>query len=354
MIRTAIIVIVSFFVSTPLAGVCAETELKTVAVPVFFATDRPLDVQSAANIRYTDQQLPEPQLNYGVKNIVVTGAGIPDGSSERTLGLGWWTPIGTGNKTAPLRNVTLTRDELFSQLKEIVNSGPLKRPLIVFLNGCCQPFDTAANYAATLSRYSESPMLLYAWAALPPTTQKYRENEQRERQGERRFHEFLSALEKEIPPERLVLVGYSMGNRLLFHGLRQRFFEHGSNPNYPKLRGVVFGCADVNVDDFASDQNYITFNSKQTWVTKNDLDKALNMSQLQRGLYGRLGAPKSATNRLLQSTTLDILDIRPLMGISHDFPYAYLTDVIRNEEGGILPRFRVSQLKPHLFKVEKL
>lgn len=175
----------------------------------------------------------------------------------------------------------------------------------------------------------------------------------REHVGEQRFFQFLERLQAVIPSGRIVLVGYSMGNRLLYSALRQRYFSHGLNSDFPKYRAVIFGCADVNVDEFAADQDQVAFNG-QVCITKNNFDEALTLSQIQRGFYGRLGAPRTALKKLLKNEAVDVYGIEEVMGKSHGFPFQIVSDVIRKQEGNYMVHHIFAQKKPHLFHVSHL
>lgn len=54
-----------------------------VAIPIFFATDRAIDNLSGSELNYSSSQLDQDVLNFGVKNIVLTGEGIPEKSSNK-------------------------------------------------------------------------------------------------------------------------------------------------------------------------------------------------------------------------------------------------------------------------------
>lgn len=346
-------IFVCLYVSLP-----AEAEpgpVTRIAVPVYFATDRQLN-QTSTNLDYTDQQEQSDSLSFGVKNMVITENEYGETEADRIGGLGWWHVLSTnGVQSDPsVRNTTLTRQELLSKLKEIVDGGPSKRPLVVFVHGCCTSFNPSMENAARLARSLQAPVVSYAWAAIPPTAEKYRENEVRQRNSSKRFTDFLSDLESVVGPDRIVLVGHSMGNRFLHEALRFRYWNHGQNRTYPRFRCTAFAAADVNVDDFASDETAVAFNSEQTWITANDTDRALFLSQLQRGFYGRLGAPHGALRKLINTPGIEILEISRISRNSHDLPTLILTQVIRTAEGGIQARFTLWQQKPHLLQVQHI
>lgn len=324
-----------------------------IAIPVFFATDRTLDANGGTDLNYSDLQLTERKLNYGVKNIVLVGSNIDGDVSERATGLGWWTPLAAAvnEPVQHTMNQTLTEQEFFNRVKASVEDGDSKRPLVLFVHGCCQPFKSSMEGAAKLELALQAPVILYAWSSMPPTEKLYRENEIRQRNGSEAFYDFLKKLEAVVPPDRTVVIAHSMGNRFVHESLKTRHWERGSNPNCPKYRAVILACADVNVDDFASDEKHVTFSCKKLAVTKNDTDLALLMSKLQRGYYGRLGAPGSALNKLLNKGDAEIYDIVSIYRNKHDLPVPVLVDIVRGDEGGFQQQNRFFQKKPHLFEV---
>ena len=321
------------------------------AIPIYFVTDRVLDTSSNSELNYSDLQLAERSLNYGIKNIVLVGKNIDSDVTERASGLGYWSPI-DASSTAAVANKTLSESEFFDKLTETVNSDS-KRPLILFLHGCCQPYKASMETAARLEKAFESPVLLYSWCSIAPTDKLYRENEIRQRNGAGVFYDFLNKLESRVPPEKIVIIAHSMGNRFVHEALKTRFWNRGSNKECPRFRDVIFACADVNVDDFASDERDVAFSCNKLIITKNDTDPALTLSQIQRGFYGRLGAPGWALKKLLSNGTGEIIDITGFYRNSHDLPIPILVDLVRGEEGGYIQTNRFFQKKAHLVEVRR-
>jgi hypothetical protein len=322
-------------------------------IPIFYATDRVLNSSYTANIAFTDDQAKPVAVSCGIKNIVLVDQ--PDISDfDRIHGLGWWNVLPGTDPGKPLvNNTTLNSEQLISQIKKIIDDGPENRPLIVYVNGCCIGFDKSLEDGAKIASSLDAPVLVYAWAAKPPTMEQYRENEIRQRNGAKAFTEFLESLEQGVGSDRIVLLAHSMGNRFLHETLKYRYWNHGSNPAYPKFRAVGFGCADVNVDDFASDEPGIAFNSEHIIVTKNNTDPALLGSQVQRGFYGRLGAPLNALNKLIKTEGADLYGIEGLYFKTHAFPLPIFIDLIRQQEGGYSNKYLFLQEKQHLFRVTK-
>ncbi|MCW5824233.1 MAG: alpha/beta hydrolase [Cyanobacteria bacterium TGS_CYA1] len=326
-------------------------------IPTYFATERVFD-NGSTGIDYTDGQISGSLLNFGVKNIDVVDTGYPEMDSERSRGLGWWTKLPSASEAdfgKHLRSITLTKSEFFSNIRAIVNDGPTKRPLIVYVNGCCAPFSPGMVHAAKIERSIQAPVLLYSWAAIPPTMQFYRENENRQKQGIERFVLFLEDLEKEIPPEQTILVAHSMGNRFLYEALRLRYYEkHRKDPSSPRYLGAAFAAADVNADEFASEEKAIASTCQHIWITANNTDPALAASSLQRGLYFRLGAPFMVINKLISTANVDVFGIAEEYPKSHELPIPVLSQIILGiEDGYHSKQFMMLQNKPHYFHVRK-
>lgn len=332
--------------------------LPKLVVPVFFVTDRALNLNDN-NLGYGLVQVQdEPGLSKiacGVKNIVLEGADTSGITAERMSGLGWWNILPGANSadlTPVIKNTTKSQQDLLAQISAIVNEGPADRPLVLFVNGCCQSFDDSTKTAANISKELGAPVLVFAWAAIPPTLQKYRENEFRQEQSKRRFVSFLSELEKLVPPERIILIAHSMGNRLLFEALRTRYFNYGKNTSHPKYAFAMFACADLNTNNFIAEKKGIAFNSKLTWVTKNNTDPALIGSEIQRIFYERrLGAPITSMNKYLDVPGLQVLDIESLYRLKHDLPIPLFPTLFQS---GATGHFKLQKAKqPNLFIISK-
>lgn len=323
------------------------------AIPVYFVTDRALVSNASTGEDYGDTQLDQGKVNFGVKNIVLVGKDIASSGSDRITGLGWWAPSGIApaNQRPVVPNSTFTEDDMISKITEIVLSGDSKRPLILFVHGCCQPFKDSIETAANLERAFEAPVLLYSWCSIGPTEREYRENELRQRGGSGTFYNFLSRLEAKVPPEKIVIVAHSMGNRFVHEALKTRQWNRGSNSACPKFRDVIFACADVNAGDFAKDEHNIAFSCDRLVITKNNTDPALMLSKVQRGFYDRLGAPIFSLNRLLAGNDAEVYDIENLYRGDHKLPIPVLVDLVRNREGGWQRKYGYFQKKPHLIEV---
>lgn len=324
-------------------------------IPIYYATERILDIGSS-ELTYTDGQISGDLLSYGVKNVDQSLGENPVVYGDRTRGLEWWSKLPSVSATdlsAQFRSKTLTKQEFLENIKNIVSDGPSKRPLIVYVHGCCASYPPGLEASAQLEKNIQAPVLLYSWAAIPPTTQKYRENEIRQKDGTKRFVAFLEELEKVVPPERTILVAHSMGNRFLYEAMRIRYFRHGSNTGYPKYQAIAFTAADVQLDDFISDEKDVAFNSNKIWITSNDSDPALSASSFQRGFYDRLGAPKGKVVKLITTDGVEVYKISEIYHNSHALPSDVISQLILGLEGGFLTKYKIQQNKQHYFSVLK-
>lgn len=330
----------------PLAGMA-----ETVMVPILYATDRILDQSATSSIAFSNCQ--SDRLSFGIKNMPIVSPAATNDPSYLN-GLGWWSIMpGQVPGAAPFPNTTLTEKDFFVQVKESIESGPSDRPLIVFAHGCCTDFEGGMVNAAKLANECEAPVILYAWCSIPPTMEKYRENEDTQRKNARFFSRFLSALSEYAIPERTVLIAHSMGNRFLHETLKDRYWDHEKEPSYPKFKCTIFACADVSIDDFASDEKAMAFNSQKTYVTKNDLDPALLMSMAQRGGYGRLGAPLKRLDRILSTDGVDVVAIEQVFGKNHALPVAVVSDLVNKQRRSYRPKFRQWPKRAHLLEIQK-
>lgn len=287
------------------------------SIPVFFATDREMNIENASMMDFLDKQLPEEDVNYGIKLSVPRNRDVSEIDPSAVNGLNW--VIDTGS-TANVRDITLKEDEFFRRIHEVVDALPESKPIVVFAHGCCTGFQGSCGNAANLARHYCCPVVMYAWCAIPPTITKYRDNEDSESVSETRFDHFMKRMEKEFGAGKIVLVAHSMGNRLLYSYLKQRYNRYGSNPHHAQFKSAAFACADVKASEFQSNEKRVGFNSQVTWVTANDADKALFASWMQSAFYTRLGAPKEFKHKLTHTPTVMVADINSLVGNSHDLP----------------------------------
>lgn len=301
---------------------------KTV-IPVFFATDRVMD-PDVSKLNYCNRQLPPDELTFGIKNIVLVGDASIEESAERLSGLGWWSLIDPNDPSPPSRTTTATKATLFENVKKVMAEGPQDRPLVLYIHGCCSDFNKTTTDAARLGRSMAAPVLAYAWAAIPPIT-AYNENGPVQSKSGKRFNDFLGELEKIVPANRIVLVGYSMGNRFLSESLKFRYWNYGKNPNYPKFKAACFMCADVPLRDTANQLEGIIWDSEHTIATKNDTDPALEASKLVNGFTTRFGAPRGDFKILHGKNNIQFYDIQPILSFKHDLPIELLAQIVRQD-----------------------
>lgn len=313
----ALVLMVCFAVGTP--AWCKELTV----IPTFFVTDRQLNIDEASTLDFLNEQLPEEEVRYGIKLTIPKDGDLSGIDPNAMSGLGWMNAQDAASLSQlpkDFRDLTLREDEFFQRLHAYIDPMPESRPVVVFAHGCCTGFRDSCSNAANLARYYCCPVVLYGWCAIPPTMTRYRDNEDTESNSEARFDHFMQRMEREFRPGRIIVVAHSMGNRLLYSYLKQRYNRYGSNPNHEQFRAVDFACADVKASDFATNTKRIAYNSQATWVTANDADKALFASWMQSAFYRRLGAPAEVRAKLIHTPTLMVADINPLVGNSHDLP----------------------------------
>ena len=320
----AVVLLLQFFVAANAKGVTL--------IPIFFVTDRALDTNNTSTLDFLNIQMPEEQLLYGIKGAVPRNSDSSSIEPSAITGLGW---ISAENEAAiaqipnRARDITLKESEFFARLHEYVDPLTESRPLIVFAHGCCTSFSDSMKNAANLARYFSCPVVTYAWCAVPPTIPKYRDNEDFESSSESRFDAFMRRIETEFKPGKVILIAHSMGNRLAYSYLKGRYSRYGSNAHHEQFKATDLACADVKASDFAANENRIAFNSQTTWITANDADKALLGSYLQSALYVRLGAPKEHLTKLTKTHGVNVVNIYPSVGSSHDLPANILSELNR-------------------------
>lgn len=333
------------------APMAFSADPKTV-FPIFYSTDRTLD-PNVPNLSYTSEQLAPDELMYGVKNIVLMNNGGANESAERLQGLGWWNLLDASDPNPPSRTTTLNESDFFSQVKTVADAGPADRPVVLYVHGCCSDFNKTTMDGARIASAMAAPVVVYAWAAIPPLT-KYKDNEPAQANSAKRFNDFLSKLESQIGASRIVIVGYSMGNRFLQESLKVRYWNHGSNASFPKFRATCFMCADVPVYEFAAQNKSVAWCSNDTYISKNNTDGALTASNIVHGLYTRLGAPLLDFKKIRGAEHVMFYDTQPILPFKHDLPIDLLAQLIRSSDTDYQPENQPYSLKsagPDVMKV---
>jgi Alpha/beta hydrolase of unknown function (DUF900) len=329
---------------------CAQAKASDMLdVPVLFATDRKLVLTDKSDLDYRDQipnsdPLPTGKtnnLNYGLKNV------LEDEPNAKDLSIAYskygWHPS-TDSTIEPWRNKTLTEADFFSTVKSLSINLYAPNVVIVYVNGCCQDYQTSVKAAGNVAKTFRVPVVLYSWSAIPNTLLNYIHNEDSCDDAQERFSSFMNRLESELGSGKIAVISHSMGNRLV-----DTYMSQGRN-SPDKMRFVAFACADVNADKFGSThETKVGAGASKTWVFFNNSDGALFLSKKLHGAYERLGAPHRVLANLINTDKVDFVDHNPLNGNSHDLPVKFMAPLCLLQDGW---ENSVDQKDNHLYRAK--
>lgn len=135
-----------------------------VTVPVFYVTDRQLNVQSG-DLDYSEQQRTDG-LSYGVKNITIPLTAHLNNYSKQLKTMGWHVLSMEGqpddkcvdSSELQFPNRTYTREQFFETLDKAVQLSD-RRELLIHIHGCCVTYKNSMVNAAKLEGFYRVPIV---------------------------------------------------------------------------------------------------------------------------------------------------------------------------------------------------
>lgn len=332
-----------------LKGSTHKSKTVETTVPVYFATDR--RKKEAADLVFKEQVTDNLEyLNYGVINEKVKLKHVPADSRFKSCSYSQPSPEDINEAKAVYfpkmpDNSTFDFTKLIDQLKQ---SGSTDKGLIVHVHGCCMGFTHAAVDAALTSAWLDTPVVLYDWGS---PFGGYAGSLQACERSEARFNKFMSDLTKEVPPEKITIVGFSLGNQLIVDFLLQ-------NHDKRKYKDLILTRPDLDLITFQSHLPKLIDKSEQIhlYLARNDF--IVHCS----GGIRRLVSPWAAADRVGTSKTgfrsyenITVLDVSHVDGL-HTIPNAVMSDIYKNN--GAIPEksdhFKYTLAENGIFEVTKL
>lgn len=329
-------------------------------LPIFFATDRQLDINSS-DLNYKEEQMPDG-LNYGVKNVVVPLEAHAAKQLSALTPLGWCRLPGEGKTPPPIKNLgqeqlktptrTMKKDEFVGSVEKAINESPRKE-VLVYVHGCCADFKTSIERAARLAQWFKVPVVMYDWTSPVvrtwlPELNEYRKNEVTYEQSQDRFNEFLDSLEEKFGAQRITVAAHSLGNRFLDAAMKRRYDRFGQNPHHTKFNEVIYGCADVDARAFANHSGKAAWNGRINRIYASEKDSALATSRRLHGKEPRLGSPGPVLDALSKTQKLDVVDVTDV-GMNHELPFWVMSNMHRYGRPGEKRDFDILQKNPHYY-----
>jgi hypothetical protein len=317
--------------------------------PVFYVTDRLTEKEKNCNC-YSEHQLLRKlggKLEYGIKNVAAPLTPHLDDASEfdEFFSLMKWQKINKDRHRkpdldlpqTPSLTVTKSRFDDFSKFTDALNAyrkdaklleehlpnKHLSNEVIVFVHGCCQPFQYHLEHAGYLQSWIKAPVISYDWTAPRvnmTTVDEYIANEVNVQRAQDRFNSFLKSLEEKLPHCEISLVAHSMGNRLIEEALLRR------EPSARKFKEVVFGCADTDSEAFLNHLDAVASQAQMVRIYTSHRDMLLALSTLVHGKYQRLGNMHPDGAKDFLRPNVEVYDVTDL-GLNHDLPLWAISNI---------------------------
>lgn len=336
-------------------------------VPVFYVTDR--DASCNCFSQKQEKTNAKSNMHYGIKNVAAPETAYLKLESKQPIfkALGWEKT--TTEMTRPSNsdlaaiqyeypNQNFADYQSFKtkleDYRKNMNSGSYKPrdEVVLFVHGCCQPFNNHMDHAAFFATWMKVPIISYDWTApnvglLSGKLTAYRQNEALNQRNQDRFNAFLDRLIDDVGPSKIVIVAHSMGNRLVEQALLRNTEKlKNSAATAPsdiialrrkeQFKEVIFACADTDAIAFAEHIDQILISSQMTRIIQSKKDKLLKASEFFHGKFPRLGTVDTEVNDLLcpaakaSNNRLEIIDVTAL-DQNHSLPLWVISSLHKNE-----------------------
>lgn len=312
-------------------------------LPIIFATDRERECKDGG-MNYTRQMLePADGMNYGIRRVDIEA---PSPAEEELACLkNWgWTAMPYRKRKRELEAIAAPvvppdfSESVFEKdgqaklveitRKALAESG--RKELLIYVHGCCLDFDESMRQSAALEEAVKAPVVAYCWGC---TKGNYAGSLLAYPRTQERFNDFMVAMLKAFPTEKISVVANSIGNSLLINfALQRRIGDTGR-----MIDNIFMSRADVDDFAFKSQLKYMRAHSRNIilYVAKND--PQINISGVLRwfSLPSQHGERVGNSRSALQSEpSLIVLDVSPLK-MGHVIPYHSISDIIDNH--GVVP-----------------
>ncbi|WP_328505605.1 alpha/beta hydrolase [Streptomyces sp. NBC_00391] len=248
--------------------------LRSLLVPVMYASDRASEVSGAGAVTYGSSR---GELSYGRATV-----SVPDERPAGTAGKPRWWRLQF--RPDPGRDVLLGaiepsgHDAFAEQVRAQLDDGA-DREALVFVHGFNVAFADAARQAAQIAYDLNftGVVLLYSWASKGRLLD-YPADGDAVRRAVPYFQDFLRTLLTRTGVREVHIMAHSMGNRLLVDGLASLDTEalpEGSG----RLGHVVFAAPDVDRDVFAHLLPGVLRQARTCTLYVSDRDRALSAAR---------------------------------------------------------------------------
>ncbi len=314
-------------------------------LPVFFVTNRQIEQDKTKRI-FSKKRHFRSGCEYGMARVLLDWT--PE--SPDIVGPLWhigWRPspkkVGETKKGMPppavLQTTSLISDKVrfFEEVKQAIEVSPTKQ-VILFVHGYNNGFDGAVETAAELEFAFRSPVIAFSWPSQHEIL-KYTVDECNIEWSLRDFRLLLRDLDEKIGAENVIVVGHSMGNRLLLSSLIARADKASAsdeNAEPKHFKAIVLSSPDVDSGTMKNWSWLVQRNADAKWLFVSHKDIPLRLS---RGVHGnkRLGG----TGKIIFTNDVDLAWAHP--EVPFGFKTLDFTDVDYSKIGHAIPYPHIAQ-----------
>lgn len=335
---------ISLALFSGVAAEASEWRPPSIEVPVYYTTNRQPELVQGQLV-YGKKRKYHNICSYGIERILVSRSADAEPVAGDLWNMGWRgsnVKLGKVGADSVLLARAVSSEEIkskrefFARLRAAAELSPGKQ-LVVFVHGYNNSFESSAESAARLEAYFKAPVLLFSWPSQHETL-KYTSDECNVEWSWPDFRILLRDLDEYIGADKIILVGHSMGNRLLMWSCVSRADLAGNKP--AKLKALVLSSPDIDAGTLRAWSALMRTNSDSNWVFISHQDIPLRLSRGVHG-YQRAGGiqklPKAQDVDLewkypdvpfgFSSVDFSSIDKGPL---GHSIPYENIENIARN------------------------
>jgi pimeloyl-ACP methyl ester carboxylesterase len=307
-----------------------------VLMPVFYVTDRK-DVSKPSGVEFDeDIASPHPRLVYGVRYVAWPWPDNQVGELPDLEKIGWKElerkrseqsiskeEIASFEATARgYSRVFPDGSDFLSRIESYRTSRPsaFKQEILLYVHGFYNNFGAATDKGAELQASFKVPTIAYAWTtptkhleapsfrhvpygiAWPKFWRSYRQSEVTFQQSVDRFDDFATKLVERSQPGNIVIVGHSMGTRLV-----EQFLL--SSTSDKRFREVVLSNPDIDANEFANHCGRLASTASTFRIYYNKNDQAMEAAKSLHGNQPRLGAAPDDVRARLADAGIQMIEM---------------------------------------------
>ncbi len=277
------VVILSLAMTLGVQSAVRAKDVKSIEMPVFYVTDRQRDGGNS-DPQYNCKRRYAEGVELGQCQVAV-----PSTSDAREhYNLGWRNKTQRQNKII-VDNVKSQYREPAGFYEDVLAKLRNADRVILFVHGYNNGMDVALQRAADFGLSFGAPVIAYCWPSNEKTLH-YIKDECNAEWSLLHFRRFLADLENAVGDQtKIMIVGHSMGNRLLMWALNARAeLNQAKNVSTPKFCDLVLTSPDIDSGTFNNYAANVCSSATESWILISAKDKALGLSRRVHG-RARLG-----------------------------------------------------------------